>query len=169
VRRRDLLFFWALGALCLLPTVILWPYRQAAFVSDDRWFASAPLLDSSGRWLFAAWPHPFGPARAYRPLIVLSYAVTQWWASSPAPFHLTNFLVHGFNAMLLASLIWQVSRLRGAALIAGLLFTLHPITHENIIWILGRTYAIAATFGLALLWWTAADADRVTRGPIWRS
>jgi hypothetical protein len=155
---RDAILF---GTLCLVPAVLLSPYRHAAFVADDRWFATAPLLDASGRWLLLSWPHPFGPAHAYRPLIVLSYGLTQWLTSgTPAPFHLTNFVIHGINAMLLATLIWQVSHVRLAAVLGGLLFAIHPITHENVVWISGRTYPLAALFGLALLCWTAAAVER---------
>jgi hypothetical protein len=45
-------------------------------------------------------------ARAYRPVVVLSYALTLWYSSgTPLVFHLTNFFIHGVNATLLAALL----------------------------------------------------------------
>jgi hypothetical protein len=145
-------------ALCFVPAALLWSFRDAAFVSDDRWFATVPLVDVAGRWLIAPWPHPFGPAQAYRPFVVLSYALTLWYSSgTPFVFHLTNFLIHGVNAALLAALLWRVSGSWLAAVLAGLMFAIHPITHENVVWVSGRTYPLAALFGLTLLWWTSTD------------
>lgn len=150
-----------LAALCFVPTALLWSFRDAAFVSDDRWFATVPLVDAAGHWLIAPWPHPFGPAQAYRPFVVLTYALTLWYSSgTPLVFHLTNFLIHGINAALLAALLWRVSGSWLAALLAGLMFAVHPITHENVVWISGRTYPLAVMFSLALLWWTSTSTDR---------
>lgn len=151
--------WWHIATICALaavPAALLWPFRDAAFVSDDRWFATVPLIDSGGHWLIAPWPHPFLPANGYRPLVLLTYALTQWYASgSPFVFHLTNFLIHGVTAALLGVLLWRLSGSWGAAALGGLIFAIHPITHENVIWISGRTYPLAALFGMALLCWTS--------------
>jgi hypothetical protein len=170
VTRRTAVPWWRialLGVLGVLPTALLWPFRNTAFVADDRWFATVPLVDAAAHWLTAPWPHPFGPAHAYRPLVLLTYALTQWYASgTPLAFHLTNLLLHGANAALLAALLWRVSGSWLAGILAGVMFAIHPITHENVVWISGRTYPVAALFGLALLGWTSLDL-RAPRWPPW--
>ena len=70
------------------------------------------------------------------------------------------FLVHGLCACLLAGLVQRLTRRRLAGLVAGTLFIVHPIVHENVIWISGRTYPLAALFGLALLVWTLGRRGR---------
>ncbi len=147
--------------ICVVPTALLWSFRHAAFVSDDRWFATGTLVAEGRTWLTSRWPHPFGPAHAWRPLVIFSYLLTRAWSDgTPLVYHLTNFALHGINAALLAAIIWRVGGSLIAGCIGGLLFAIHPMTHENVVWISGRTYPLAALFGLALLWWTASGRGR---------
>lgn len=147
--------------ICVVPTTLLWSFRQAPFVSDDRWFATGALIADGSTWLMSRWPHPFGPANAWRPLVILSYLLTRAWSDgTPIAYHLTNFALHGLNAALLAAIIWRLGGSLIAGFIGGLLFAIHPMTHENVVWISGRTYPLAALFGLALLWWTASGHGR---------
>lgn len=159
--RKSSVGWWRIAAICALaavPAALLWPFRDAAFVSDDRWFATVPFVDRSGHWLIAPWPHPFGPAHAYRPLVLLTYTLTLWYSSGSAfVFHLTNFLIHGATAALLGVLLWRLSGSWVAGVFGGLIFAIHPITHENVVWISGRTYPLAALFGMALLCWTSVE------------
>jgi hypothetical protein len=53
-----------------------------------------------------------------------------------------------------------LTRRKAAGLVAGLLFAVHPIVHENVVWISGRTYPLAAVFGLALLRWDLGFRQR---------
>ncbi len=66
--------------ICVVPTALLWSFRHASFVSDDRWFATGTLVAEGRTWLTSRWPHPFGPANAWRPLVILSYLQTRAWS-----------------------------------------------------------------------------------------
>lgn len=90
-----------------------------------------------------------------RPLTNISLAVDyQIWGANPFGYHITNFLIHLANSILL---YWIVLRLWGKsnlALFAGLLFSLHPVNTETLAMIaLGRGYLLATFFSL-LSWFS---------------
>jgi hypothetical protein len=149
------------ATLIVLPLIVLWPFRFAPAVADDRWFTTGTLAEHFFDPFVEPWRHGIGASPGYRPFVTLSYIVTQSLAGAdPVPYHLTNFLLHGLNAALLALLVARLSGCRIAAWTTGLLFALHPIQHENVIWISGRTFPMAAAFSLGLLLWTATSASR---------
>ena len=96
----------------------------------------------------------------WRPVTQLTYALD--WSlgeGSPQIFHLTNTLLHGLNSALVAllmGLLWpgfsrDASRAGLGALIAGLLFAVHPVHTEAIHLITYRTTLLATAGGLASL------------------
>ncbi len=146
--------------LVVLPTFVLWPFRAAWFVSDDVFFGPGFHMDSWQEIWFGAWPHSMGQSKAWRPIVVLTYlAASAWSDGGPVSYHIFNYVLHGINAALLAILVWQLTRERVAAMVAGVLFAMHPILHENVQWISGRTFPIAAFFILMLCVWSV-DAPR---------
>lgn len=54
---------------------------------------------------------------------------------SPAPFHAASVVCHLANAVLCFALVAQLTRRRAAALIASLIFALHPLQMESVAWI----------------------------------
>jgi len=80
----------------------------------------------------------------YRPLAVASYALD--WIIGAAPwFHLVNVLWHVAAAVLVAALVrrWAGD---AAALIAGVLFAVHPVHVEAVANVVGRNELMAAVF-----------------------
>ena len=79
--------------------------------------------------------------------------------------HYTNVLIHALCATLLFGLLKQL-RVPGAML-AALLFAVHPIHAQAVSWVMARGYLLAMMFGLmatfAFLRW--AGATRVKSGP----
>ena len=95
--------------------------------------------------------------KTYQPVRVLSYAIDYcFWKLNPLGYHLGNIALHGFSAvilyLLLASLLNQVrseSSLesnRIIALLASLLFVVHPVNVEAVTWISSRKYGLLAFF-----------------------
>lgn len=99
----------------------------------------------------------------YRPIQALTYmGEYQLWGLKPFGYHLTNLLLHLANAMLLYTLITPLATKR-AALVASLLFVVHPLQTEAITYISGRADPLALGFLLlALLAYREAQ-----RGPQW--
>ena len=88
----------------------------------------------------------------FRPLLLVSYALN--YAAGEydvAGYRLTNILLHAANACLLAWLTGLVYPGRAAALIAALLFIVHPLATEPVNYISSRSESLAATFYLLTL------------------
>lgn len=100
-----------------------------------------PLLRSASDWprLFVSdyWSSTGAPMALYRPLPLLSYAITRAITPHPFVFHLTNALLHGVNVVL-AWLILMGGRVSAPAVIGSLIFALHPAPAEAVAGITGR-------------------------------
>lgn len=83
----------------------------------------------------------------YAPLHLLSYSVDfALWGLNPAGYHLTNVVLHFLNACLLFMLLLRLLNDRVAALMAALLFAVHPINVENAAWISERKTLLTSFF-----------------------
>ncbi|MDQ6827978.1 MAG: hypothetical protein M3081_03835 [Gemmatimonadota bacterium] len=107
------------------------------------------------RALWRAFATPYWPASSgtgqYRPLAIASYAL-DWWVSGGSAhwMHAVNVLWHAAASMVVLSFASQLVRARGA-LIAALLFALHPVHVEAVANIVGRAECMAAVFVLMAL------------------
>jgi hypothetical protein len=133
-------------------------------VLDDGWAAlDNPLvwsLRNVGRMFtelygFAGSASVRGP---YRPVTTLSYALDYAAHGRWTPgYHLVNVALHVVASVLLFALVRRLARAalpgRGdrAALLAGLLFALHPAHVEAVATIFGRTEPLAGCFTLGAL------------------
>jgi hypothetical protein len=100
----------------------------------------------SGMWrAFAAsyWPPDLG-GRLYRPLVIATFAVDRL-VDGPAWFHAVNLLWHAGAAVAVAALArrWTDD---ASALVAGLLFAVHPVHVEAVANVVGRAELMAALF-----------------------
>jgi len=87
----------------------------------------------------------------YRPLITLSFLWDQTlWNQEPFGYHLTVFLFHIGNTLLVFFLSRQLlpdhPMKNWIALLSSSLFAVHPIHTESVAWMSGRTDSISAFF-----------------------
>jgi len=103
------------------------------------------------------WPPLYFPGKLYRPLPMLTY-----WLDRPigiaAWFHAVNLVWHAAVSVAVAMLAHRLAGAR-AALVAGLLFAVHPVHVEAIANVVGRAELMAALF--ATLSVTAALSGRL--------
>ena len=159
---RWLAAVFVAGVVLYLPTV------RYDFVQDDRAIIVAnPAAHSVGAALRAFdapyWPRP-AEAGLYRPVTILSLAV-DWSLSGGRAgwFHLVNALWHGLVGVLLVLVLarWLPPP---AALVAGLVFLVHPVHVEGVANIVSRNELLATAAMLAAIlaarrrWWIAAVA-----------
>jgi tetratricopeptide (TPR) repeat protein len=106
--------------------------------------------------------HPLG---AWAPLHLLSHvADARAWGGWAGGYVLVNLLLHCGNALLLAWLVRRLGAPRLAAAGAALLFALHPVQVESVVWISQRKTVLSLAFMLATLhlwiWFAAARPGR---------
>jgi hypothetical protein len=140
------------------------PSLDASFQFDDlNVIVADARVQSLGAWLHSM--------PAIRPLLRLSYALDNAFGNGPAGFRLVNVLVHATNACLVLLLLESLglrfgldaARARRAALLAALLFALHPVQTEAVTYVSGRSSSLSAMFvlGSLLAWSRSFDSVRV--------
>ena len=149
-----------LSALPALAIVLLWaPSLPFSFQFDD-WnvIVDEPRVQSWQAW----WQSMPG----IRPLLKLSYAVNLTFGADPYAFRAANVMIHAINAMLAFRLLRHRGTRIGiaepaatqAALLAALLFAVHPVQTEAVTYISGRSVSLAACFCLLSLYcWTRSE------------
>ncbi|XP_064397287.1 protein O-mannosyl-transferase Tmtc3-like isoform X2 [Halichondria panicea] len=85
--------------------------------------------------------------KSYRPLCVATFRLNYLMAElEPMGYHLVNILLHGVVCYLYVHLVSLVCSQVWPALIAGLLFAVHPIHTEAVAGLVGRTELLSAIF-----------------------
>jgi hypothetical protein len=141
--------WWVFGAALALYL----PTARYGFVQDD--FAiihGNPAAHGIGTALRAFddpyWPAP-SRAGLYRPVTIVSYAA-DWTVARGRPgwLHVVNALLHAFACVLVVGLFarWLAEP---AALVAGIIFAVHPVHVEGVANLVARAELLAAVFMLA--------------------
>jgi tetratricopeptide (TPR) repeat protein len=95
---------------------------------------------------------PRGQGTAYRPVLLLSYAI-QWWLHGSAAlwFHVINVALHVLVTLLLARALAGINVAIPVAFGAALVFAVHPVHVEAVTSLVGRGETLAAAFVLGVL------------------
>ncbi len=89
----------------------------------------------------------------YMPLVDLSFAVEyRFFGLHPFVYHLTNLLLHVFNAILVFMILDKIVKNRWQALVCALLFALHPQRVESVAWVSERKDVLFSLFFLLSFW-----------------
>ena len=76
---------------------------------------------------------------SYRPIRDISYAIDYaLWGERAFGFHLTNLVIHAANVLLVFALIRRFSESLVTAMLAALIFAVHPIQTDAVTYISGR-------------------------------
>ncbi len=88
----------------------------------------------------------------YIPVTFLAYQFIHAIAGFNAgAFHAASLLLHGINIILLAGIIWSLTKKRSVALMVGALFALHPLNSEVVLWAAAMKDVLSSMFGLLSL------------------
>lgn len=131
-----------IAVLCLAAVVsgVYAPSLRYHLILDDHEFADDPRVQSAGHvseyFTNYVWPQfKGGPPSFYRPLFVLWVRMNFILnGMSPWGWHLLSILKHVGVALLLYFLAWRLLRDGTAALLAAILFALHPANTECVAW-----------------------------------
>ena len=89
---------------------------------------------------------------SYRPVVTLSYFIDyHLWKLNPFGYHLTNLFLHITNALLLFCFASLITGRHAIALLAALLFALHPVNTEAVNAIFFREDLLAFLFFVSSL------------------
>lgn len=120
------------------------------FALDDRFIVLLNPLVRAPRGMWLAFLEPYMPAdlggKMYRPLSIASFSLDRL-VDGPAWFHAVNLLWHAGASVTVAALARRWSG-GTAALIAGLLFAVHPVHVEAVANVVGRSELMAALFAV---------------------
>lgn len=139
------------GIAILVFAVFGYAASTAHFVAldDFKLIVGNPLLQhldwSSLKGVFTSYDPDL-----YVPLTLLSYQFDRILAGGFEPwmFHLTNLVLHAVNSVLVCVFIGQLSKKRGVGIIAGLLFAVHPLQTEAVLWVSARKDLLSTFFFL---------------------
>jgi hypothetical protein len=149
---RDIL----IGAGVILLTIgIYLPALNSLMVADDFLIVGRLNFGDAVRSLHDT----VGYGRnEYRPVIAFSYALSNsLWRGASRGYHFDSVLLHALNAALLYSLLLLLSRSAAISGVAAVLFAVHPIHHERVVWITARDSLFSTLFTLlALIAYTLA-------------
>ncbi len=87
----------------------------------------------------------------------------------PTGYHLISVLLHAVNAGLVYGLVESLTLMRGAALAAALIFGLHPMAVEPVVWVTAGHYPVGAFFFLMTLLIYVQGLRRLTRPLLYRA
>lgn len=157
---------WPLGAVfavALVGTLVAYfPALNGDFLWDDAGHVTNPALQPwSGLWRI--W-FEVGATQQYYPLLHTAFWFEhQLWGDAPVGYHLVNVLWHATSACLLTSILRRLE-IHGAVL-AALVFALHPVCVESVAWISEQKNTLSTVFCLAavLAWLRFEDERRPAR------
>lgn len=158
-------------ALIVLLTAALYaPSLRNEFVFDDVEMvarnASLDALKNVPRFFTAAYWREARAGRSYRPVVETTLAVDAalGWRP-PVGMRVTNIALLAVVGGLVYALAWRLTRSPLSALLAGLVFAVHPMHLETVTLIKNRSEVLAALFGtLALLWFLRAAGGVLAHG-----
>ena len=155
-----------MGAVFALVSLVTFaayfPALAGDFLWDDAGHVTNPALQSwagLGRIWFEV-----GATQQYYPLLHSAFWIEhRLWGDAPAGYHVINVLWHATSACLLVAVLRRLA-VPGAVL-AGLVFALHPVCVESVAWISEQknTLSTVCYLAAALAWLRFEDDRRPAR------
>ena len=140
--------------VALLPAACYLPAGRFALVWDDKELVlNSPVVTGK----MPAWrvfckdfwtEHDLSKGDAYRPLVKLSYVLSQRMSKDGRGFHLHNVWIHCANGLLVYWLLLVCGCGPGVAALAGLAATCHPIQSEAVAYVKNRSELLCVHFVL---------------------
>lgn len=128
------------------------PALQNDFVNydDAKYIANNPVIKTlSWTNIQAMFSQVIIRVHQYHPLTLLTWAVEYHFVKlTSRTYILDNILLHLANALLVFWFACQLTKKTGAAFLAALLFSLHPLRVESVVWITERKDVLYSFFYL---------------------
>jgi protein O-mannosyl-transferase len=143
-----------LPAILLITAIVFSNTLSNSFIEnfdDQRYVLNNPLIKHLGWDNLKAIFSTFCIGN-YHPLTILSYAVEYKFAGlNPFVFHLTNYILHLLNTLLVYLFLKRFTGQFWVAVIASMFFGIHPMHVESVAWISERKDVLYTFFFLLSL------------------
>lgn len=142
---------WQMAGVLLLTFLVYIKFTSAGFIyySDDLYVLNNDLVkDLSLKGIANIFTSYF--YHGYIPITLLSYAIEYaLWGATPFLYVLTSLLIHLLNTILVYHFIRQLVNDNFTPVLTALLFAIHPMHVESVMWIAERKDLLFAFFYLA--------------------
>jgi hypothetical protein len=158
-------------AVALVTALVFTPALQNGFVSwdDDRNFTDNPAWRGLG-WTQLRWMWTTFHMGHWIPLTWMTLGLDyELWGMHPAGYHLVNVALHVVNAVLLYRLavlllprfgvLTSDREIRMTAALGALLFAVHPLRVESVVWVTERRDMLSLLFMLLSVTWYVRAVD----------
>lgn len=177
--RRAVLL--AIG-LFMLTLAAFAPALTNGFVryDDDDYVIENDHVRAGLTWDGVLWAFRSTEAANWHPLTRLSHMLDcQLFNLAPWGHHLTSIVLHGLSAALVFLVIRQLTGATWRSVAVALLFGLHPLRVESVVWVSERKDVLSMLFWLLAIWayaryaqksavssqWSVAGADQTPTRP----
>jgi len=135
---------WLLILLALL--VVYWPAITGGLLWDDLGHITRPDLQSA-HGLWRIW-FELGATQQYYPLLHSAFWMEhRLWGDSLVWYHIVNLVEHSLSAFLIVLILRRLDI--PGALLAGLIFAVHPVCVESVAWISEQKNTLSGALYLA--------------------
>lgn len=139
--------------IVLLTCLAYFPVTRAGYTWDDAEYVThnPKVLEADG--LAGIWLEPTSAIYYYPTTFSTFWLGCRIWGLNPLGYHLLNLGIHILNACML---VWVLRSLRApGAILAGLIFALHPVQASTVAWITELKNLLSQLFFLLsfLSWW----------------
>jgi protein O-mannosyl-transferase len=147
--------------LILLASLVAFsPVFSAGFIWDDDDYITQniQLRDSAG--LARIWLQPSATPQYYPLVHTTFWCEYQLWGLNPLGYHIVNLLVHVASACVLFLVLRRLTI--SGALLAALLFAVHPVQVESVAWVTERKNTLSTLFYLLSFLFFLISVERRT-------
>jgi hypothetical protein len=145
----------ALLLISTLTVAVYWPVLQNGFIDfdDDVYVTSNMIVRQGLTFKGFIWSFTTFHAGNWHPLTWLSHMLdVELFGLNPIGHHATSLLLHTVNSLLLCALLHRLTGFLGRSMFVALLFALHPLHVESVVWVAERKDVLSTLFWLLTMW-----------------
>ena len=155
----------AFAAVLLVAAVFLLYVRTTGFpliYTDDDLYLLNPYTQQGLSWSSVRWAFSLSTPLYWHPLAWLSHMLDTdiFGAGVTGGPHTVNFLLHAANSLLVLALLKRLTGKFAPSAAVALLFAVHPLRVESVVWLAERKDVLCGFFSLLTIWAYAVYATR---------
>ncbi len=147
---KAVVIFLAISVIAAFATAIQYPFVNLDdfdYVVENKYVASGIHLKNI-QWAFTSFH-----AANWHPVTWISHMIDcQIYGLKPWGHHLSNILLHSINTVLLFSLLNRLTGELWKSVFVAILFAIHPLRVESVVWISERKDVLSTGFLLSALY-----------------